>query len=199
MTRRSLGISAVLFGLLITSVVAIRAAESKGKAKESEDPGIVKFTASPAPVQKTFKEEVRGGKIELLGKGMNDKGIVFYKALVGIGGNDYEVAVGENGLLLEKILQLVSTNISIDECPTPVIKTLREEAKGAKVDLVERVAEAKSVQFVIDVTLQKNKYQIIIAEDGNLISKVIDYEKDSNIVPAPIEEAAGKGKETIKR
>ena len=97
MNLRFLGMSTLLVALLVTTVVALRAADEKpkAKAKENDDPGIVKFTASPAAVQKTFKDEVKGGKIELLGKGLNDKGIVFYKALVGIGGNDYEVAVGE--------------------------------------------------------------------------------------------------------
>ena len=218
MNLRSAGMSVLLVGLIVTSVVALRAADDKikGKPKETkelkdtkdakdtkkeskevDDPGIVKFTASPAAVQKTFKDEVKNGKIELLGKGINDKGIVFYKAMVGIGGNDYEVAVGENGMLLEKILQMATSEVEIDDCPAPVLKTLKEEAKGAKVEAVERVAEGKRIHFVIDVTLQKAKYQVIVTEDGTLISKVIDYDKDSNVVPPPME-ATGKGKGTSR-
>ena len=190
MKLRTFGISTLLVALFVTTVVALRAADEKpkGKAKEAEDPGIVKFTASPVAVQKTFKDEVRGGKIELLGKGLNDKGIVFYKALIGIGGNDYEVAVGEDGRLLEKILQLVNSDVeSIDDCPAPVKKTLSEEGKGAKVEAIEKVAEGKRTHFVIDVVLQKSKYQIIIMDDGTLLSKVIDYDKDADSVPAPAE------------
>ena len=207
MKLRFLGMSVLLAGLSVSTVVALRAADDKPKAKAKEtkqaqpaeeklDPGIVKFTSAPAAVQKTFKEEVKG-KIELLGKGESDKG-VFYKALIGSGGHNYEVAVAENGLLLEKILQMVTTEVAIEDCPAPVMKTLGEEAKGAKTESVEKVIEGKRAHFVFDVVLQKSKYQIIIMEDGTLISKVVDYEKDGDVVPAPVE-AKATGKETGTR
>ena len=206
MKLRYLGMSVLLAGLSISTVVALRAADDKPKAKAKEtkqaqpaeeklDPGIIKFTSAPIAVQKTFKEEVKGGKIDLLGKGENDKG-VFYKALIGsAAGHNYEVAVGENGLMLEKILQMVTTEVAVEDCPAPVMKTLGEEAKGAKIEAVEKVVEGKRSHFVLDIVHQKAKYQVIIMDDGTLISKLIDYEKDGDLVPAPVE-AKATGKET---
>lgn len=209
MKFRSLGMSALVLAASVSTVVALRAADEKPKAKAKEaqklpkevkeketkdaaetpealPPGIVKFTSAPAPVQKTFKEEVKGGKIELLGKGANEKG-TFYKALIGLNGNNYEVAIGENGMLLEKILQMSNSEIAVEDCPAPVMKTLKEEAKGAKIETIEQVAEGKRLHFVVDVVIQKSKYQIIVMDDGTLISKVMDYEKDDDIVPPPAE------------
>ena len=215
MKLRSLGMSVLMAVVSVSTVEALRAADEKPKAKTKEaqklpqevkekaeaeealPPGIVKFTTAPAAVQKTFKDEVTGGKIELLGKGTNDKG-VFYKALIGIGTNNYEVAVGENGMLLEKILQMSNSEVAVENCPAPVMKTLKEEAKGAKIETIEQVAEGKRLHFVVDVVIQKSKYQIIVMDDGTLISKVIDYEKDEDTVPAPVE-AKGNGKASSSR
>ncbi|MEI8019812.1 MAG: hypothetical protein WCH39_16525 [Schlesneria sp.] len=209
MKLRYLGMSVLLAGLSVSAVVGLRAADDKPKTKAKEtkqaqpveeklEPGIIKFTSAPAAVQKTFKEEVKGGKIELLGKGESDKG-VFYKALIGsAAGHNYEVAVGENGLLLEKILQMVTTDVTPEDCPAPVMKTLGEEAKGAKIESVEKVVEGKRAHFVMNVVHQKSKYQVIIMEDGTLISKVVDDEKDADVVPAPVE-AKATGKETGTR
>ena len=211
MNLRYLGMSVLLAGLSVSTVVALRAADDKPKAKAKEtkqaqpaeeklEPGIIKFTSAPAAVQKTFKEEVKSGKIDLLGKGESDRG-VFYKALiVNTAGHNYEVAVGEDGLLLEKILQMVTTEVTVEDCPAPVIKTLGEEAKGAKVESVEKVVEGKRAHFILNVVHQKSKYQIIIMEDGSLISKIVDYEKDSDPVPAPVEaKATGKEAGTRKK
>jgi len=230
MKLRSLGMSTLVAALLVSTVVALRAADEKPKAKatkpaaakepaavkdpaskpavgtkpaadaksadgtkpadEALPPGVVKFSTAPAPVQKTFLDEVKGGKIELLGKGKNDDGGVFYKALIGMAAGNYEVAVAENGTLLEKILQMESGDIAVDECPAPVLKTLKEEGKGAKIEAVEKVAEGNRLHFIADVMIQKTKYQIIVMEDGTLISKVIDYDKAEELVPAPVEAKA---------
>ena len=177
---------------------AAKETSSAPAAEEPLEPGIVKFTSAPAAVQKTFKEEVKGGKIELLGKGANERGDVFYKALIVTTVGNYEVAVGENGILLEKILQMTNGEIKIDDCPAPVMKTLTEEARGAKIETIEQVAEGKRLHYVVDVVIQKSKYQIIVMEDGTLISKVIDTEKDESAVPAPVE-AKGNGKNSGTR
>ena len=171
MKLRSLGMSTLVAALLVSTVVALRAADEKPKAKatkpaaakdpaavkdpaskpavgtkpaadaksdgtkpadEALPPGVVKFSTAPAPVQKTFLDEVKGGKIELLGKGKNDDGGVFYKALIGMAAGNYEVAVAENGTLLEKILQMESGDIAVDECPAPVLKTLKEKGQKSR-------------------------------------------------------------------
>lgn len=202
MQLRFLGISTLSVLVIVSTVVGLSAADgpkAKSKetketkaakpAKEPEDPGIIKFATAPAAVQKTFKEEAKGANIELLGKATNDQG-AFYKATLIFGAANYEVAVAESGLLLEKILQVVSAEVSLDDCPAPVKKTLGEEAKGAKVEAIEKLSEGKRDHFVFDVATSKNKYQIVILDDGTLISKVVDLGTNGDPVPAPAEAKA---------
>jgi hypothetical protein len=152
----------------------------------------VKFASAPPTVQKTFKEETKGGKIESLGKFSTDKVSLFYKAIVGIGNADYEIAVHENGLLLEKIVQPDTVEIKPAECPPAVQKTVREEAKGAKIESVSKVTEGSQITFVVNVALQKLRYELLVADDGTLMQKVVDYE---SLVP---EEKADAPKELPK-
>lgn len=217
MHLRFLGISTLSVLAVVSTVVVLSAADApKGKSKEAkdtkaakpaktqaqaqtqaqEDPGIIKFSTAPAAVQKTFKEEAKGANIELLGTAANDQG-AFYKATLIFGAASYEVAVADSGLLLEKILQVTTTEVSLDDCPAPVKKTLGEEAKGAKVEGVEKLSEGKRDHYVFDVASSKNAYQIVIMDDGTLISKVVDL-SGSDPVPAPAE-AKAKSKETGTR
>ena len=180
----------VCFALLATTLVALRAADekSKGKSGQAEEPGVIKFETAPAAVQKTFKEEAKNSKIELLGK--SSSGPLFFRAIVGISGNNYDISVAENGQLLEKVIQGITAEIKVDECPPAVLKALKEEIKNAKVENVTRVTAGKRADFLFDVTFpSKVKYQYIFTEDGTLSSKMVDEEDDAADLPSP---AAGK-------
>ena len=175
MRFRSLAMSAMWVGLFVTTVMALRAADDKAKVKNAAavppSPGTIKFTTAPAPVQKTFNSETKNARIELLGKSADG---TFYMAVVGIGTNDYKLAVGKDGLLWEKVLEPAHAELKVTEIPAVIQKTLNDEAKGAKIVTIERVVAGKRADFIIDLTLQKVEYQLIISEDGTLISKVMD-------------------------
>lgn len=195
MKLRPVATSLLLFGSLVTAAVALRAADEKGKGKDGDvppPPGTIKFTTAPAPVQKTFKDETKGGKIDLLGKSDPKAGPQFYMAIVGIGTNDYRMAVAEDGTLLEKVLNPATGEIKIEECPAPVMKTLKEEGKGAKVEGVTRVTAGKRADYLINVAAGESKYQIVITEDGTLMSKVMNEGEEEEEQPAKKEEAVKK-------
>ncbi|WP_157605556.1 hypothetical protein [Schlesneria paludicola] len=176
----------VCFAVLATTLVALRAADEKGKAKAApaeQQPGVIKFETAPAAVQKTFKEETKGSKIELLGKSLN--GPLFFRAIVGVAGNDYDISVAEDGQVLEKVLNAIRTEAKLEDCPPAVQKALKEEAKGAKVEHITRVAAGKRADYVIDVAIGKSKYQLVFHEDGTLSSKMIDEGDDAEELPSP--------------
>jgi hypothetical protein len=163
--------------------MALRAADDKSKVKDSDlpSPGTVKFTSAPAAVQKTFKDETKNAKIELLGKGIGEDKSAYFKAIVPIGSNDYEMAVAEDGQLLEKLLHPIRTDdLKLEDCPPAVQKSLKEDSKSAKVEGVSRVTAGKRSDFIIDVTIQKTKYQMMFTEDGTLMSKVMDFGADES-------------------
>ena len=181
MKFRSVTTSVLMFSLLATTLVVLRAADDKTKGKEVDvppPPGTIKFVTAPAAVQKTYKDETKNAKIELLGKGKMDEkdgdDKAFYKAIVGIGSNDYEFTVAANGQLLAKVLHPATAEISLEECPPGIQKSLKEEMKGAKVDSISKVTAGKRADFVINVIVQKTRYQVLFADDGTLLSKVLD-------------------------
>jgi hypothetical protein len=189
MNFRSLRTPMVLLALVTTAAMALRAADekSKGKASQAEQPGVIKFATAPAAVQKTYKEETKGAKIELLGQGKNtEDNTSFFKAIVPVGSSDYEMAVSENGQLLEKIMNPARAEVKLEECPAVVQKALKDDSKGAKVESIERVTAGKRSDFIMNIVVQKAKYQIIFTEDGTLMSKVFDDSADAE-VPSPSE------------
>jgi hypothetical protein len=205
MKFRSLKASLCLVGLLAMGMVALRAADDKTKGKSDDvppAPGTIKFAMAPAVVQKTFKEESNNAKFELLGRGKtnekdpNEKAI--FRAIIGLNDSSYDLIVSEDGQVLSKILQPFNSEVKLEDCPAVVQKTLQNETKGVKVESVSKVSAGKRSDYVIEVVIKKLPYQVTIADDGTLISKVFDdgSESDENdSLPA----SASDKKETPKK
>jgi hypothetical protein len=182
MKFRVLAMSMLFAGLCAAAVMSVRAADDK-KAKKDDlppapavalPPGTIKFSSAPAAVQKTFLAESRNSKIELLGQATDGS---HYRAIVGIGTSNYQIAVAKDGQLLEKVLEPFKMEVKLEDCPAAVQKTLKEEAKGAQVEAVTKVTEGKASEYAIDVIWQKIPYQVIITDDGTLLSKMISEEE----------------------
>jgi hypothetical protein len=201
MKLRSLGTSFVLLGLVATAAVALRAADnkSKGQDNQAEQPGVIKFEKAPAAVQKAFKEETKNAKIELLGQGKGEDNKSFYKAIVPIGTQDYEMAIAEDGQLLEKMLSPARAEVKLEECPAAVQKALKDDSKNAKVESIEKITAGKRADFMMEVTIQKTKYLMVFTEDGTLMSKVMDYGIGSDVPsPEPLPKVSEKPEKTEK-
>lgn len=186
MKFRSLRTPLVLFGLVAMAAVVSRAADPKkdNKTAPAEQPGVIKFTSAPAPVQKTFREETKNAKIELLGEGVNEDKSRFYRAIVPVGNSDYDMAVSEAGLLLERIMKPATSEITWAECPPVVQKAVQSEFKGAKPDSIEKITAGKRSDYVMSVPVQKMAYIMVFTEDGTLMSKVLDDSGEAD-VPSP--------------
>jgi hypothetical protein len=203
MRSQSLRTPLVVLGLVVSTVMVLRAADDKNKVKDSDipPPGTIKFAAAPAAVQKTFKDETKNAKIELLGKGTLENKVNFYRAIVPVGSNDYDMAVAENGQILEKMMHPVRSEIKFEECPAVVQKALKEELKGAKVEAVERVTAGKRADYTMDVVVQKVRYMVTFTEDGTLMSKMFDDSESNEAVeeaPKKISEKPEKASKSKK-
>ncbi len=199
MSFRSLGTSMLMLGLVVTTVVALRAADDKTKVKDSDvpAPGTIKFSAAPAAVQKAFNTETKNAKIELLGKGKTENNMALYRATVPVGGHDYIVGFSETGLMLEKFLAPIIAEVKLEECPPAVQKALQDDSKGAKVEAIERTTAGKRSDFMMDIVVPQGgkelRYQVVFTEDGTLVSKVFDDGSD------PQDPGAAAPKETEKK
>lgn len=182
MKFRILKASLCLVGLLVMGMVALRAADDKTKGKVVDEvpqpPGTIKFATAPVAVQKTFLEETNNAKIELLGRGKTDERDpdekAIFRAIVGINGGNYDLIVSGEGIVLSKILQPMAGEIKLEECPPAVQKTLQIEVKGGKIEGVDKVSAGKRSDYIFDVVIKKQAYQLTITDDGTLLSKIFD-------------------------
>ena len=70
------------------------------------------------------------------------------------------------------------TKITIDRAPAPVQATLQTETSGGKItDLDKETDDGKTI-YEADATIGDKAYEIKVAEDGTLLKKKIDDDKD---------------------
>jgi len=148
----------------------------------------LKFSDVPAAVQKTLTREANGAKIETVEKKIADAKATF-EADVLIDGKIYEIEVAEDGILQEKKLQeAVEIAVNFAECPAAVQKTLNREANGAKIDKVDKDTTHGRPVYEIDVKIDGRTYEILVAENGLLLSKELD--KDGKLAKAAVKVSA---------
>ena len=68
--------------------------------------------------------------------------------------------------------------LKFSDCPPAVCKTLRREAGEAKIDEVIAHTEDSATLYTAGVTLAGSDYQLLVAEDGTLVQKVLDDGED---------------------
>jgi hypothetical protein len=68
------------------------------------------------------------------------------------------------------------TKVAIADVPAAVKQTLTEEAKGAKLESVDKETDDGKTIYEADVDIKGKNYEIKVSEDGTLISKKLDDE-----------------------
>ena len=169
---------AVLLSVVIL-FLRVQAAETEQQVKQAD---------CPKAVQKTLNRESRGGEIKEIEKG-KQRGRLVFEAEVWINGKEYEVQIAAAGTLLSKILEgensdeqdgdedeenEIETQIKPSDLPKPVRRTLRRESRGGEIDELEKVQQGRSTTYEAEIEIGDTDYEIEIAENGTLLSKVVD-------------------------
>ena len=68
--------------------------------------------------------------------------------------------------------------IKLSECPKAVQKTLRRESAEGKIKDVIVINDDAATLYTAAVTLGGRDYQVMVAEDGTLVQKVLDDDED---------------------
>jgi len=167
----------VLIGM---TVVAASVADGTEEAVTLKD--------CPKVVQKTLKRESKAAKIVEIEKEEVD-GKTIYEAEVMIDGKEYDVAVAPCGTLLSKILEGAEeedgeeadaeeeeeeVEVKLADLPKSVRKTLMRESGGGAIEEIEREQEGGKTVFEAEVEIDEREYEIEIAKDGTLLSKVLE-------------------------
>jgi hypothetical protein len=151
----------------------------------------VKLSDCPEAVRKTFQAEARGSKIESVSKDQEEDETVYW-ADVTIAGRQYAIGVLEDGTLSEMNLAVDDADIPFDRCPAPVQGTFRREAFGKTPQTVGKDMKYGVTIYEAAVENQGKSYEIVVAEDGTLVEKVLvihDEEVELSKCPATVQTA----------
>ncbi len=142
-------------------------------AELSSDEQEIKFADCPAAVRKSLEAESKGAKIETVTKEKGEDEQTVYWAEVKLGGRPYAIGVLEDGTLSEVNLAVDDVEISLDKCPAAVRTTLREESFGEKITDVGKDIKYGVTVYETLVAHAGKSYQLVVAEDGTLVEKVL--------------------------
>jgi len=161
------------------------------EAKQDQKISIDKV---PAAAKKTILAEAGKNKIEEIEKETED-GKVFYEAAWEVDGKDVEIKVAPDGKLVEKEFE-----ISMDQVPGPVKKTILKEAGKARILDVEKVLSGAEIFFEAKWLDDNKKIEVKVAPDGKLLGKEVeddDDDKDEKEVEVTIDQVPAAVKKTI--
>lgn len=139
----------------------------------SGDDQEIKFADCPAAVRKSLEAESKGAKIETVTKETGDDEQTVYWAEVKLGGRPYAIGVLEDGTLSEVNLAVDDAEIPLDKCPAAVRTTLRDECFGEKITDVGKDIKYGVTVYETLVAHAGKSYQLVVAEDGTLVEKVL--------------------------
>ncbi len=157
-------------------------------ANRPQDAQEIKLSDCPAAVRKTLEAEAKGARIEAVHKEKVDDQTIYWTQ-VAIAGKSYAIGVLEDGTLSEVNLAVDDAVLPFQRCPAAVQATFRREAFGESIKEV-----GKDVKFGVPVygsvvQHRGRSYQVVVAEDGTLVEKVLvveDEEIELAKCPAPV-------------
>jgi hypothetical protein len=139
----------------------------------TRDEQELKLADCPAAVRKSLEAEAKGAKIESITKETNDDEQTVYWAEVKLEDQPYAIGVLEDGTLSEFNLAVDGADFTLDRCPAAVQLTLGSESFGEKIKSVGKDKKYGVTIFETVVEHKGRSYQIVVAEDGMLVEKVL--------------------------
>jgi len=138
-----------------------------------DDPKL-KFADCPEAVRKTLQAEAAGSKIETVTKEKDEDNETLYWADVVIGGKTYSVGVFEDGTLSEMNLAVDDEEeVPFDKLPAAAQATFKIESFSAKVATVTKDLKYGMIIYEAQVEHRGKTYDLVVAEDGTLVEKVL--------------------------
>ncbi len=158
----------------------------------ADDAPKIKFADAPSAVRKTLQAEAKGAKIDRVAREKDGEDETVYWAEVPVGGKPYAIGVLEDGTLAEMNLVVDDAEIPLERCPGAVQATLFGEAFGEKITSVGKDRKYGVTIYEAVVDHKGKVYEIIVAEDGTLVEKVLvidDEEVELEACPAAVKAA----------
>ena len=173
--------------ILVISVALLGLMAPRGDDEE------IKFADCPPAVRKALLAESKQTKIETVTKEKGDDEQTVYWAEVKLDTTASLHAIGvlEDGSLSEMNLAVDEEDLALGDCPAAVQTTFRTESFGGKVNTVGKDMKYGVTIFQTVVEHNGKSYEIVVAEDGTLVEKVLVID-DEEIKLAECPEAVRK-------
>ena len=168
--------------------------------RKTSDPAKSRSPIVRRPCKKPCRRECLGATLNGLFTDMDDDEVV-YRASVTFDENEYEIVVSADGTLLEKSLvddDADASKIDFDDCPEAVQKTLKGEAGEDQIDVVIKATEDDEPIYAAETELDGKTYVIKVFEDGTLLSKSLEIDKQQALGVLVVEEAKPSQKIDLK-
>ena len=138
-----------------------------------QDDKPMKFADCPLAVRNTFLFEGKNSKIESVTREKGEDGETVYWADVVLKEKTYAMGVLEDGTLSEMNLAVEERELPLDKCPLAVQEAFKKEAFGEHVDTLAKDRKYGMTIYETVVDHKGKSYEIIVAEDGTLVEKVL--------------------------
>jgi hypothetical protein len=171
--------------ILVILLAAFSVLEPRGDEQE------IKFSDCPAAVRKALLAESKQAKIETVTKETGEDEQTVYWAEVKLDDRLYAIGVLEDGSLSEMNLAVDEEELALGDCPAAVQTTFRAESFGEKLNAVGKDMKYGVKIFETVVAHNGKSYEIVVAEDGTLVEKVLVI-NDEEIKLAECPEAVRK-------
>ncbi len=124
----------------------------------------VELAETPVAVQKTIQTELRGGTLDSVEKAFEDDGGFRYEVdTTTKDGADRAFAVAADG-------NLVSMQVTLEELPAAVRKTIQEHAANGTLGDIYRMFEGSEISYTVEMTRNGKDREFSVTADGKLES-----------------------------
>jgi hypothetical protein len=137
----------------------------------------MKLSDCPAAVRKTIEAESKGGRIGTVNRAKEEEETVYWAETV-VAGKTYAIGVLEDGTLAEMNLAVDEAEMPFERCPPAVQATFRHEAFGLAIKAVGKDRRYGVMVYEAAVEHRGKTYEIVVAEDGTLVEKVLVVEDE---------------------
>lgn len=141
---------------------------------------------APPPVRNTVQGQLKGGKLESIAKTFDENEIYYEATITRKDGSERSLTVGLDGKLL-------SVDMSLDEIPGAVRKTIETSLGTGKLENISHMFEDGENSYYVEFSQDGKERDLSVAEDGKLQSMEVFLPDLAAAVQKTINDKIGSG------
>jgi uncharacterized membrane protein YkoI len=147
----------------------------------------ISLEEAPGEVQKAVKAQVGQGKLQSIVKNFEDSELSFDIEMTTKQGAERSFSVAPDG-------KLTSVQISLEETPAPVRKTIQAHVGSGKLGDIYKLIEGNEISYDAEVDHNGKTRDMVVAPDGKLESMQVGLNDVTPEAQKTIKERIGNGK-----